>query len=378
MGTNTRFVWLDACRLIAGVSMVGLHATADPNGQPWPAFDVDDRVWPMLVRAVIYTARTELFLIISIFLLMMALDRRPRGYGQTIAEQTRRLLVPFAFWVVFYAVYSFIKADAFGYSAAWVARVSDPLSWLGFFILGDVKYHMHFIPTLFGLVLFYPLFRIAVAHPWTGVMILACLMVKRELDGALWSTFWDQEWLPWAIRAVKVATYLGYGMVAASLWGLWSRFSPKDRAVWVPTILFIGALLFLIKLVATFKTIESGSWPHSYTPGYWADFLMPVALFTLCMCLAHKNWPNVLSRIAPYSFGIYLCHPIFLDLAEIALRDTTLSPIAQIGIKIGWALPLTTLLVLALSKLPPLAWTVGLGPLPNLRLGAFRNSQQGG
>ncbi|KNG93653.1 hypothetical protein ATO11_10645 [Pseudaestuariivita atlantica] len=376
MGQSARFVWLDACRLIAGVSMVGLHATADANGQPWVDYDPGERVLPMLLRAVIYTARTELFIVISIFLLMMALDRRPRGYRQTIAEQSRRLLVPFAFWVVFYAAYTLIKADSFGYADAWLAQLSDPAAWAGFLVLGDVKYHMHFIPTLFGLVLFYPLFRIAVAHPWTGFVVLACLIVKRELDVMLWSTFWSADWLPWAVRAVKIVTYIGYGMVAAAFWGIWSRTRMEDRAPWVPLILFVGGLMFLIKLVATYKTVETGAWPHSYTPGYWADFLMPVALFALCLCLAHKAWPPVLSRLAPYSFGIYLCHPIFLDMAEIALKGTDLAPMAQIGIKIGWALPATTLFVIVLSKLPPLAWTVGLGPLPRLRSRAARIPQQ--
>lgn len=31
--SNTRQTWIDALRLAAGVSMVGLHATSDSNGQ---------------------------------------------------------------------------------------------------------------------------------------------------------------------------------------------------------------------------------------------------------------------------------------------------------------------------------------------------------
>jgi len=92
-----RLVWLDSLRLIAGVSMVGLHATSDAMGQPFAQFDQADRILPMLVRAVIYTARTELFLIISVFLLLMALDNRPKTYRATIAVQARRLLIPFVF-----------------------------------------------------------------------------------------------------------------------------------------------------------------------------------------------------------------------------------------------------------------------------------------
>ena len=68
--TSTRQTWIDALRLTAGLSMVGLHATADATGQPFPDAELAERVAPMLLRAVLYTARTELFLIISLFLLL--------------------------------------------------------------------------------------------------------------------------------------------------------------------------------------------------------------------------------------------------------------------------------------------------------------------
>lgn len=360
-----RLVWVDALRLMAGVSMVGLHATADPSGQPWPDYPAEDRILPMLLRAVIYTARTELFLIISVFLLLMALDARPKSYGKTMAVQARRLLIPFAFWTGFYALYSLIKADAFGYMDAVLQELQSPGAWLGYVTLGSVKYHMHFIPTLFGLLLFYPLFRLAQRYPFLGLMVIACLLIKRELDGFIYPTFWGDAVLPYLVRGVKILTYVGYGLVAGSCLGLWQRQTMQTRAQMVPLVLFFGALLFLFKLIATYKTVETGQWPFGYTAGYWADFLMPVALFGLCMALAHKHWPPIISRLASYSFGIYLCHPIFLDMAEIALRESALSPIVLIAVKIGFTIPATCLFIFGLSRLRVLAWTIGLGPLPS-------------
>lgn len=359
-----RFVWLDSLRLVAGVSMVGLHSSADPTGQPFVAYEASERIVPMLIRAVIYTARTELFLIISIFLLLMALERRPKTYGETLRIQARRLLVPFVFWTVFYAFYDLIKADAFGYYDSAAAQLADPAEWAGFLLLGSVKYHMHFIPTLFALLLFYPLFRIAIRHPWMGLLVLGCLLVKRDLDGFLYPNFWGQDVLPWAVRAVKVTTYIGYGMVAGAFLGIWQRVSPADRERFVGIVVAIGLMLFALKLVATWKTVESGRWPFDYTGGYWADFLMPVVLFAIAMCLGHKRWPRILTTLAPYSFGIYLCHPIFLDLIEISIRSADLSPTAQVLTKISIAITATSALVWALRRTPALAWTIGLGPLP--------------
>ena len=141
MTTTSRLAWLDCLRLLAGVSMLILHCTADANGGAWAAYDVSDRIAPLLIRTFAYAARTELFIIISLFLLMMSLEKRPRGYRQTIAEQAQRLLVPFAFWTVFYALFSLIKAHHFGYLDAKLAALGDIRTWGSFALLGTSKYH---------------------------------------------------------------------------------------------------------------------------------------------------------------------------------------------------------------------------------------------
>lgn len=349
--------------------MVALHATADPSGQPWSDYDVSERVAPILLRAFLYMARTELFIIISIFLLMLALDRRPRNYRSCLNEQVQRLLVPFAFWTFFYAFYGLFKAQHFGYFDSALNQLFNPFEWLGFFILGDVKYHMHFIPTLFGILLFFPLYQKAVRFPVLGVLVFVGLLVKSELDAFVFTNFWGHDALPFMVRAAKVLTYVGYGMIAGACYGLVRRFDFEVFMPWFWPVFYIGFLLVLIKLVGSYKTIVTGEYPFDYTAGYWADFLMPVALFLCCMCIGAKNWPPILTKLAPYSFGIYLTHPIFLDMVEIYLRETELTPIVQVSLKIGFILPATCLLVVMLKRFSPLAWTIGLGRFPTfLRL----------
>lgn len=360
-----RLIWLDALRLTAGVSMVGLHASADANGLPFPDASVADRVPPLLFRAVIYTARTELFLIISIFLLLMALDQRPRGYAQTVRQQARRLLVPFAFWTVFYAFWSLIKAHTYGYSDALWSELASPQGWLGYLILGDVKYHMHFLPTLFGLVLFYPLFRIAVDHPWVSVLVIACLLIKREADVFLWSNAQSMPGFDYVLRAIKVFSYVGYGLLAGAFLGIWRRIPTMgDTSKWLGLVAYIAAMLFLIKLVYSWRVAVHGNWQWNYVPAYWADFLFPALLFLAAMLASARRWPPVLSRVAPYSFGIYLCHPIFLDLIETLTARWDGSPIELVAVKVSFALSATTALVWGIARIRPLAWTIGLGPLP--------------
>jgi len=362
--------WLDTLRLIAGISIVGLHSSSDFTGQPFPDYSEVQRIFPVLFRSVIYIARTELFLIISLFLLCFAVDRRPRSYGVMIAEQTRRLLVPFTFWMVFFAFWRLIKANYFGYEAAIWAELGQPMSWLGYFVLGDVQYHMHFLPTLFGLVLFAPLYNAAINRPALGLVILVCLFVKHEVDVFLWAELSGLPGFDYLVRGVKIVTYLGYGFVAASCYGLYRQHLQNgERKQIAAVLLCLGGLLYLLKLVYSYKVITSGNWQHNFTPAYWADFAMPAILFMAVMFWGRCIFPSVISKIAPFSFGLYLCHPMFLDLIEIVAYRYNFGPSELVLAKFLGGLVLTSGLVFALSKIPLLAWTIGLGKIPVLERG---------
>ncbi|WP_299419024.1 acyltransferase [uncultured Shimia sp.] len=363
-----RQTWIDALRLCAGVSMVGLHVTADAHGQPFPDADPAARLAPMVLRALLYTARTELFLMISILLLLMALTKRPRSYGAVLREQARRLLIPFVFWTVAYAVYNLLKATAFGYEAQVVAALSLPATWGGYLLLGDVKYHMHFIPTLFALLVFFPLFRLAERRPLLGLTVVLGLLLKQVLDPVMYKLFWGTEALGYAVRGLKVVSYLGYGMAAGAVLGLWRRTTAAQREAWFGPIVVIALALLTLKLMATAKVVATGHWVFDNPFAYWADYLMPVALLLLCLSLAHMAWPAWIARASKYAFGLYLCHPIFLDLAEMALAGRAVSPSQSVALEFLWTLPMTWLFVVALSRHRLTAWTVGLGPSPDLPL----------
>ncbi len=319
-----------------------------------------------MFRSIMYLARTELFLIISLFLLFMSLDKRPRGYRAVIKEQSKRLLRPFLFWVVVYAFYRLVKAYSFGYEAAIFAELANPINWAGYVILGDVQYHMHFLPTLFAMILLFPICLIAIDTPWIGLVVLICLFAKREADVWLWA---HKDIIPafdYVIRLVKVVTYMGYGFVAAAAYGMFKSISRNQLLPYFYVLLFTGVLLYLLKLVYSFRVIENGDWQYNYAPGFWADFLMPCILFLLFMAAPKINNHSRLSTLAPYGFGIYLVHPIFLDMAEIAMWKTALTPMVFVTLKALWALTASSIFVWVLSKTTLFGWTVGLGSFPSL------------
>ena len=346
--------------------MIGLHATSDSMGGAWADAAISERVGPTIIRTLLYVARTELFIIISAFLLVMSLDRRPRGYTNVVKDQFVRLSIPFGFWTLFYAVYGLVKATHLGYSDSVVAELMSPSSWIGFLLLGDVKYHMHFIPTLFGVLLFFPLFVASKNNPILGVCVIIGLAVKFEVDRVLYQSLWGTEALPYLVRTTKILSYVGYGMIAGSFFGLFSRIPFDELRKTAGPIAYVFALLLLLKFCGAYLTVKDGAYPFTYRPAYWADFLMPVFLFALCMSLHTSFVSRRISNISHLSLGLYLVHPIILDACEIYVTTLSSSPTIQVVMKILITIPSTFLLVLIIERSSLMSWTIGLRRSPKL------------
>ena len=379
--SSGRSLWLDALRVTAGISIICMHAANAPDGSPFADADPAARAAPVLIRTVFYLARTELFVVIALFLLAMPLDRRPRGYGETLVEQARRLLVPFLFWVAVYVVFNL----AIGYQLGWghylwrdLTTMVEP--WIGYLVLGDVKQHMHFLPTLFALVLFYPLYRVAVRWPALALLLIPLLILRGHLSSAVWNEIYDPELRQYALRAVRIATYTGYGFVAAALYGLYKRIGAGGQGgslqgaarTWLyrGTLAGLGvmaAICLYLKLAQAFATIDAGSWQSNYPYAGYANLVMPVVLFGLAM-LAPVSWPRWIGRLASYSFGIFLVHPIALDVFRLMFETRIEVPTFYVLANIGFAVAFSYAMALTIARVPALRWTIGMGPVPRFRL----------
>lgn len=173
----------------------------------------------------------------------------------------------------------------------------------------------------------------------------------------------------YAVRVVKVLTYMGYGLVAASFYGILKR--NYDDAIWRKAfwaILIVGTALVVVKISHAARQIEFGNWQYNYTPAFWADFLMPVLLFAVCMALRNRTWPDVFTKCAPYSFGIYLVHPVFLSQFERLTHGHGWSPTLIVAVKVVGTLACTAFAVWLLARSRALGWTIGMGPLPKINL----------
>ena len=156
-GSQTRLVWFDANRVFAAMGVVLIHSSTDFGGQTLCRCRTRGTLVPGL------PALDRRILRLRDVLHVLAVPDGDAGRQQDAHLRGRhRPRRPSACWCRLPSgscsmpSSGCIKADAFGYAAYIWDQLGQVESWLGYFVLGKVQYHMHFLPTLFALFLFYP------------------------------------------------------------------------------------------------------------------------------------------------------------------------------------------------------------------------------
>lgn len=364
-----RLVWFDANRVFAALGVVLIHSSTDFGGQAFPDAEQAGRFVPVFLRSLGEFSGSEMFFMFSLFLMAMRVDKKMPTYGSAIAVQAKRLLVPFAFWVVFYAFFRLLKADSFNYAPYIWDQLGQVQSWIGYFILGKSQYHMHFLPTLFALFLFYPVMRSATRFPILGLTVVITIGVMNSAQGFLWGLDIDPVLRDYLIRALKIFGYVGYGMAAFAIYGLWNDGIPRGESRLIRRCGLYFAILAYIATLPFFNVaFETGAWGVRQGWDYYGHFLMPIFVFFIFIGGQYLQWSPRWTFLASYTFGVYLVHPLVIDLYDIAVFGSGLSasidPWLIVMARFAFALPASFALAYGLSKFKPLAWTIGLGPTP--------------
>jgi surface polysaccharide O-acyltransferase-like enzyme len=389
--TKTRITALDMSRTFACLFVILEHATTDPHGKPFPEADMLEKLLPIAGRVISNVARSEFFFVMSLFLLAVSLERFVGSYGEHVVKQAKRLLLPFLVWTLVYVFFRLYKAGAFGYEQAildqiflygeiwkqrpetWLglpgfllshpaALVPDPASWYKYLALGKSQYHMHFLPMLFLLTLFYPLYRLAITHPWLGLMVIPLLLFKNQMDVFLYSNFYQADarlFRDTALVVVKMLTYSGYGLAMFSIFG----FVKRDVALLRPFVpLFSLALLLCVLAFAVhgWQIMTKGTWEPPRGLVYLPYYGICLVIVLTLLSVSHWPWPPVFSKLAPYSFGTYLVHPMMIDIFDVQTKGWQASVPVYSSAKIIFAWVTTIAAVYLLSRLPFWAWSMGL------------------
>ncbi|CAB3693240.1 acyltransferase [Achromobacter kerstersii] len=316
--TEDRYARLDAARWLAAVAVVLLHSAAlivsDPaayGGGAWLAANLYDSAARWCV---------PVFVMVSGALLLD--PHKPQDARQFYSRRMARICAPLVFWTLFYLAWR-TGLDW------WDDGRVDFSFWPRKVAQGEPYYHLWYLYMIVGLYLFAPLARLLYARStprgralWVvgilGVAILDALY--RRALGAPHGFF-----LTWFLP------YLGYFVAGRLIF---------DGDMRIPR----PGLMLMASVAATALGVSVMSNGHALDTYFYDYFSLTVPFMSLAAFQWIVSSPRLprLTALAPLTFGVYLIHPVFLDIAHRAGAFTG-------GQRDAWIVPLLTLAVFALS-----------------------------
>lgn len=309
---------LDAARWMAALAVVVLHCAAFPLSSTTD-YGSPDWQWANLYDAAVRWC-VPVFVMISGALL---LDPDKREAGRRFLQRRATRIVPaILFWSLFYLLWR-----AWIYHLDGVAVESG--DWLQIALSGEPYYHLWYLYMLLGLYLFTPvlrlLYRACSPRQRMGLVVLVFALamlqsVYRELNDGSYGFF-----LLWFLP------YVGYFLAGRMMF---------ERQLRLP----YPALVLLVSIAGTAIGASVLTTPESLNVYFYDAFSLTVPWMSLAvfqLVLNARRLPR-LAIVAPLTFGIYLVHPVFLDLAKQSGVYASSSGIA-------WQIPLASLLVFGLS-----------------------------
>ena len=320
---------LDAARWLAALAVVLLHSAAQAVSDAG-AYGSGD--W---LAANLYDSAARwcvpVFVMVSGALLLDA--GRPQDARSFYLRRAARICAPLVFWTLFYLSWRTLLDwwdDGRLDLSFWPRKVAE----------GAPYYHLWYLYMIVGLYLFAPLVRglyqrslPAARRLWVvGILGIAILdALYRQALGAGQGFF-----LTWFLP------YLGYFVAGRMIF---------DGELRVPR----PALVLALSVAATAWGVSTLSETGRLNLYFYDYFSLTVPFMSLAAFQWIIDTPRVpaLSTLAPLTFGVYLIHPLFLDLADRAG--------AYAGHGTAWSVPLLTAAVFGLSAAS--SWLLRLHPV---------------
>jgi surface polysaccharide O-acyltransferase-like enzyme len=316
---------------VAAPGVLAYGSIAQPN---WWCYNILDGVsrWAVPV-----------FLMLSGALLLGKAEPAKQFYAKRFA----RVGAPLLFWSLFYPLWrcaltgemtipSVLKRAAVGIAT------------------GVPYYHLHFLFVLAGLYLFAPVLRLFVQRAgerellfFSVVALLAA--VADNLVRALAPTLTHT-----ATAFSLFVPYIGYFLLGYYLRGI--RLQPRAVVV----VLAVSVLTVSATVLGTgwlFRTTEAASRLFLY--GYFSPTVvvtsMCVFLIANSSVIAAQAWLQRAARaVAPYSLGVYLVHPVFIDIAaRFGIRSSQPDEWAGLSVLTVLAVCLCSVVAVAIMRKVP-------------------------
>lgn len=333
--------YFDLLRVVAIFTVVAVHLSA----QHWPDVDVHSRAWfAFNLYCSLGKWSVPIFVMISGALFL----GHETDVHTILKKNVLRIAVVFIFWSGVYALIGL------------VFRHYTPIGTLMQFFQGH--YHMWFLFMIAGLYLIVPLLqKFTCEESLTRYFLLLAFLFTFLLPQmSLFCSFFSPQ-LGNLINTVTMYTYLYFplGLTVYFVGGYYlSRREFSRREELVLYAAGIAGLIFSVFGSLAYSRTQGAASDLFYTYNSLNNLLASVSIFVFAR--QHLNFPrmgdrarSVLRRLSKYSFGVYLVHPMVIELLQHFGIDT-------FSCNAFFSVPLLAVIVFAVS----LAISAALNRLP--------------
>lgn len=309
-GDSTHMPYLDHLRVLSALAVVGMHVTLGTLDTVAPL----SRLW-WLGQWLCHMCQcaVPIFVMISGALLL-----EPAAPGETLGrfygKRFRRIGIPLVFWTALY----FVFRAAFDHEPVTLGYVAERI-WVA-----DPPYHTYYLFLVAWLYAWTPLLRAYVARttPQTRQLVLVILFAGTSLYALVNPILWQRGRL-------LISFYLPY--LSFYLCGHELRYFDPPGLKRRHMVAFVCLCAVYVVLQAGTFIDHLGRFQGRCVLGF---FSLPVIVMSIGVfwwvklkktrpTSSGSRWDRVVHRLAPATFGIYLCHiAILIGLREALGGDT--------------------------------------------------------
>ena len=313
---SRRVIYFDILRIVAIFFVVAVHLSA----MHWADVDVDSRAW-FAFNLYCTTGKwsVPIFVMISGALFL----GRDTDIHTILKKNVARIATVFLFWSGCYALVDLVFRHA-------------PLSVVfSQFITGH--YHLWFLYMIVGLYLLIPLLRpIVKSESLTRYFLLLALIFTFLLPQlALFTSFVSPQ-LSMVIKTVSMYTYCYFplGFTVYFIGGFY--LSRRDFSLKEEIVLYsVGILAFLFSIFAPVVHAKAQGAPSAVFYNYDSLNVLLTSVPIFVFAKQHLNLSSsregggrqakalaFIRKLSKYSFGVYLVHPMVIELLQHFGIDT--------------------------------------------------------
>lgn len=274
---------MDVFRIVAAFGVISLHVKSSTfSASLYHVF-----FWPLCV---------PFFYVASLTFFTASLQKN-LSIKLQFSRTLKRLILPYFVWTILYEILFFLRS----------LFTNAPHKFIFWRVLfyGESAVHLYFVPTL----IFFQIITLSIillTKPETNRRLLGIFLLIFASVYFLIGEFYDCFGVATVGQIFGIVLYLSCAFLASEI---------TKKYLNIPLLVRIGLILVTCAIVGNYF---NKPW---IILGY--PMILPVGgigLFLISLGLPHISVPSWIVKLSSTSFGIYLCHVVFLEGFELVLE----------------------------------------------------------